>query len=193
MWMLIGKEVNMYPFYNAPTFPFGSPFIPFQARKRVPTIDRYIPELCTTGIVENTEGIASVDYGVNPWIWKRLPNQTLALWKVRHPVSQSGASLPVNVVIPTGNSSTTVASGGATTGTSKVSVVDNKGTKTQGSDVTVPTGSGGEGQESYTTEHIVYIDKCSGIFRLLGVTAQGSQANASSEDSTPVENSVKSK
>lgn len=182
----------MYPFYNTPTFPFGSPFIPFQARKRVPTIDRYIPELCTTGIVENTEGTESVDYGINPCIWKRLPNQTLALWKVRHPVSQNGASLPVNVVIPTSSSSTTVASVGVTTGTSKVSVVDNKGTKVQGGDVTVTTGNGSDEQASYTTEHIVYIDKCSDIFRLLGVTSQNSPV-PSSGGSAPTENSVKSK
>lgn len=180
-------------FYNIPLLP--PPVLPFPAfRRRIPTIDRTIPELCTTGIVENTadEATASVDYGINPWIWYHLPNQTLALWKVRHPVSQNGATLPVNVVIPTGSSSSTVASNGATTGTAKVPVVDNKGTKAQGGDVTVPTGTGDETQVSYTTEHIVYIDKCAGIFRLLGVTTQATAAAPTGGD-TPAAASVAKK
>ena len=85
-------------------------------------------------------------------------------------------SLPVNVVIPTGSSSSTVTSKGSTSGSKKVSVVDNKGTKTEGRDVTVPTGNGSEEQQSYTTEHWVYINKCADTFRLMGVTAQNSPA-----------------
>lgn len=171
----------MYPFINPFNGPFGSPFGPFfpVRRQRIPTIDQKgIPELCTTGIVENytEEDNESVDYGINPNIWKALPNQAIVLWKVKHPVSQNGASLPVNVVIPTGSSSTTVSTPNSNAGTTKVKVVDNKGTKTEGRDVTVPTGNGSEEQQSYTTEHIVYIDKCQGIFRLLGVTAQNSPA-----------------
>lgn len=171
----------MYPFINPFNGPFGSPFGPFfpsARRQRVPTIDqRGIPELYTTGIVENQEeDNETVDYGINPCLWKALPNQSMILWKVRHPVSQNGASLPVNVVIPTGSSSTTVSSPNSKAGTSKIKVVDNKGTQTEGRDVTVPTGSGDDSQQSYTTEHIVYVDKCQGIFRLLGVTAQNSPA-----------------
>lgn len=165
----------MYPFISPFNNPFGTPFGPFRPfarRPRIPTVDqRGIPEVCTTGIIENLETEESVDYGINPCVWKALPNQSLILWKVRHPVSQNGASLPVNVVIPSGNGSTTVQSNNSSAGTTKVPVVDNKSTKVQGGDVTVPTGSGTEAQTSYTTEHIVYIDKCAGIFRLLGVKA----------------------
>lgn len=173
----------MYPFINPFNNPFDAPFGPFRPfarRTNIPTLDvRGIPEVCTTGMVETQEsasGEDTVDYGINPRIWRALPNQTIILWKVRHPVSQNGASLPVNVVIPTSSSSTTVTSPNSNAGTTKVKVVDNKGTQTEGRDVTVPTGSGSEEQQSYTTEHIVYVDKCAGIFRLMGVTAQNSPA-----------------
>lgn len=172
----------MFPFYNnatSPLIPFA-PFGPFGMRRRtqVPTIDnRGIYELCTTGIVENQEeDNESVDYGVNPKVWKALPNECVVVWKVRHPVSQTGASLPVNVVVPTGGSSSTVTSSNSTAGSKKVSVVDNKGTKAEGRDVTVPTGNAGDEQSTYTTEHWVYINKCADTFRLMGVTAQNSPA-----------------
>lgn len=171
----------MFPFYNNNAGTPMIPFVPMGMRPRriqAPTIDnRGIYELCTTGIVENIEDEdGTVDYGVNPCVWKALPNECVVVWKVRHPVTQNGASLPVNVVIPTGSSSSTVTSKGSTSGSKKVSVVDNKGTKTEGRDVTVPTGSGSEEQQSYTTEHWVYINKCADTFRLMGVTAQNSPA-----------------
>lgn len=189
----------MYPFnFN----PFGfTPVIfpPFPVRRTiVPRLDtRGVPVLETTGIVENVEQAEdTVDYGINPCVWRALPCRTIALWKVRHPVSDNGASLPVTVVIPASNRGTTVTSAGSTTGTAKLAVVDNKSTQVEGRDVTVPTGSGSSSpvQTSYTTEHWVYIDKAAGIFRLLGVTAQNSPARAASGN-TPAETpaSVKSK
>lgn len=172
--------------------PFG-PFVP-SIRRSIPTVDRRgIPEVCTTGMVENVESSSeedTVDYGINPHVWISLPNQTLILWKVRHPVSQNGASYAVTVVVPTGSSNSTVVTPGATAGTTKVKVVDNKSTQVEGRDVTVPTGSGSEEQQSYTTEHLVYIDKCAGIFRMLGVTAQNSPARAASGSNTPAESSA---
>ena len=186
----------MNPFYN-PLNPFGlpaagiPPFLPFPGRRGtvVPRLDRLgVPLLVTTGIVENVESEEdTVDYGINPCVWRALPCQTIALWKVRHPVTDNGASLPVTIVIPTGNSSTTVTSKNAAAGTTKIPVVDNKSTQVEGRDVTVPTGSGSSSpvQTSYTTEHWVYIDKAAGIFRLLGVTAQNSPARAASGSNTP--------
>lgn len=185
----------MYPFYNSPFGipPFMFPFV-LNARRGVnlPRVDkRGIPEICTTGIIENLEEESSVDYGINPCQWRALPCQTVILWKVRHPVSQNGADLPVNVVVPTGNGSSTVTSSGSVAGTSKIPVVDNKSTQVKGRDVTVPAGSGSSSpvQTSYTTEHFVYIDKASGIFRLLGVTAQDSPAR-SAGGNTPSETAV---
>lgn len=194
----------MFPFYNNPFTPFApfgpaGPFAPFAPRVRrfIPTVDRKgIPELCTTGMIENVESSSeeeTVDYGINPRIWNALPNQTLVLWKVRHPVSQNGASYAVTVVVP-GSSNSTVTAPNTTAGTTKIKVVDNKSTQVEGRDVTVPTGSGSEEQQSYTTEHLVYIDKCAGIFRMLGVTAQNSPARTASGSNTPAESSaVKSK
>lgn len=177
----------MYPFYNNNQELF--PMIPFfpASRRRVPTIDnRGIYELCTTGIVEDDMSEdARVDFGINPRVWRALPNECVAIWKVRHPVTQTGASYAVNVVVPTGNTSSTVTSNNTIAGTTKVKVQDNKGTQVEGRDVNVPTGSGNDEQVSYTTEHWVYINKCAGIFRLLGVTAQNSPARATGSDTTP--------
>lgn len=189
----------MYPFNINPFFPGLGPFGPIPVRRRsIPIIDRRgIPEVCTTGVVENVESSSeedTVDYGINPRVWRELPNQTLILWKVRHPVSQNGASYPVTVVVPTGNAYSTVTSPNTNAGTIKLKVVDNKSTQVEGRDVTVPTGNGSEEQQSYTTEHLVYIDKCAGIFRMLGVTAQNSPARTVSGSNTPTESSaVKSK
>lgn len=176
----------MYPFYNnAQAFPLF-PVIPFArgGRTRVRTLDnRGIYEVCTTGIIENTQiEDGTVDYGISPSVWKALPNECVILWKVRHPVTPDGADLPATVVVPTGSSSTTVQSSGSTTGTKKVSVVDNKSTHAVGRDVTVPTGDGSNDQYGYTTEHMVYVNKCSDIFRLLGVTSQNSPARSTTAD-----------
>lgn len=185
----------MNPFYD-PFNPYGlpiagiPPFFPFLRRRGtvVPRLDRLgVPLLVTTGMVENTESEEdTVDYGINPCVWRALPCQTIALWKVRHPVTDNGASLPVMLAVPTGNSSTTVTSKNSVAGTTKIPVVDNKSTQVEGRDVTVPTGSGSSSpvQTSYATEHWVYIDKAAGIFRLLGVTAQNSPARAA-QSNTP--------
>lgn len=107
----------MYPFFFNPIIPF----VP--VRFSIPTIDkRGIYEVCTTGISETT----TVDYGVNPRVWCRLPNQSIILWKVRHPASTASAALPVNVVTPTSGSSTVNGSGSTPSG-SRIPVIDNKG------------------------------------------------------------------
>lgn len=168
-------------------FPFA--FNPYMRRALVPRLDTGgIPEVCTTGLIENSETEeATVDFGINPRVWRALPNQTVILWKVRHPVSQNGASYAATVVIPASGRTTTVTSPDTTTGTTKVKIVDNKGTQVEGRDVTVPTGSGSEEQQSYTTEHLVYINKCNSTFRLLGVTAQNSPARSTT---TPADDSA---
>lgn len=156
-----------------------NPLNPYWWASGVPTPAASIPrvdiggifELCSTGLIETLEGEASADYGVNPCAWKALPNEAVILWKVRHPISQDGATLPVNVVIPSGGNTSTVSSSNTTGATKKVPVVDNKSTQVQGGDVTVPSGSGTTAQQGYTTEHMVYVNKCNDTFRLLGVKA----------------------
>lgn len=161
----------MFPFYNNATLPM----LPFGMRKnrRVRTLDnRGIYELCTTGVVENTADEYSVDYGVNPCVWRSLPNEFVAIWKVKHPATTNGADLPANVVVPTYNLSSTVNSSNSNSSVNKIPVLDNKSTRTTGKDINVPVGSGNEAQQSYTTEHWIYVNKCTGTFRLMGVTAQ---------------------
>lgn len=191
------------PFFINPLIP-PVPF-PVRRRVRIPTLDqRGIYEVCTTGMVENIGNeFDTVDYGINPDIWKALPCECVIIWKVRHPISQNGASLPVNVVVPT-SGKTTVANGGNSSGSgvttsstgTKIPVIDNKSTQVEGHDVTVPVGntSGGDTQQlGNSTEHWVYINKNSGIFRLMGVTAQNSPARSSGGSNTPADPSVSAK
>lgn len=166
--------------YNNNFGPFGFPMVglpfppfPVRRRTRVPLLDqRGIYEVCTTGMVENTDAAApSVDYGIDPCIWRALPCECVIVWKVRHTVSTAGADLPANVVVPTGGRTTVSDTLSGSASGSKIPVIDNKSTQVAGGDITVPAGSGSDAQRSYTTEHWVYIDKASGTFRLMGVTA----------------------
>lgn len=161
--------------------PFGFPFFP-PVRRRIANLQRIdqrgIPVICTTDLVENTTaGAESATYGINACEWAALPCQTVIIWKVRQPISAAGADLPVSVAVPVGGKNSTVSSAGSAAGsgnvagTAKIPVVDNKSTQVTGGDVTNQAGGGASAQASYTTEHWVYIDKASGIFRLLGVTA----------------------
>lgn len=80
--------------------------------------------------------------------------------------------------------------------TTKIPVIDNKSTQVQGHDVTVPQGTAAPApqvQAGYTTEHWVYIDKCCGIFRLMGVTAINSPAGATAATQSASASSAKSK
>ena len=128
------------------------------ARVPVPKLDRVIPFLTTTGINEGE----TADYGISPCLWKALPEEGIILLKVRH--SATTATLPATIVVPTSPVRSTVVTEGAAMGTIKVPVVDNHNIQATAGDV-VPAGE--------TTEHIVYYNKCSGVFRLLGVTATG--------------------
>lgn len=162
---------NLSPF-GIPGMGFPFPPVPARRRIRIPMLDqRGIYEVCTTGIVENVDATTpTVDYGINPCIWKALPCECVIVWKVRHLVTTAGADLPANVVVPT-NGSTTVSSGGSASSSTKIPIVDNKSKQVAGGDITTPSGTGDETQQGYTTEHWVYIDKASGTFRLMGVSA----------------------
>lgn len=167
-------------------------FNPFRADVRVivpgvcvPRIDvGGIYVLATTGKVFTEGGEAeTVDFGINPCQWRELPNEGILLWEVRHPVNSNEASYAATVVVPNLGAST-VTSPNTTTGTTKVPIVDNKGTQAQGSDVTNPTDSGETSPLGFNTEHLVYFNKSAGIFRLLGVKAQNSPARSTGGDSS---------
>lgn len=75
----------------------------------------------TTNAVALTD--TTVDYGINPCLYNRLPCESLVLLNIHADVPAGGESLPVTVVVPNSGSST-VSEGGSTTGTTKVNVVD---------------------------------------------------------------------
>lgn len=161
---------------------------PLQADIKV-VVPQFVPRLDIGGIYTlATTGKASaeaetVDYGFNPCAWRALPNEGILLWKVRHPVTEAESGYAVNVVVPTsGSARSMVTSPNTTTGTAKVPVVDNKGTQTVGSDITNQTAAG---ETSAYTEHLVYFNKCAGIFRLLGVKSTAGTAQANSDAAAP--------
>lgn len=148
---LLGKEVTMFPLN-----PFN-PFIPIGQRNQIKRIDvGGIYEL-KTNAQQVTE--ASVDYGINPCYYNALPCECIVLLKIHQGVAAASATLPITVVIP--NSGSTIINGTAgstdtTSGTQKVPIVDHGGTVVTGASV------------SDTTEALAYINKKSGIIRLLG-------------------------
>lgn len=109
----------------------------------------------STNAVTLTE--TTVDYGINPCAYRALPCESLVLLTIHADVPAGGESLPVTVVVPNSGSST-VSESGSTTGTTKVNVVDSQGTNVTGSNV------------SGSTQRFVYINKNTGVIRLLEFT-----------------------
>lgn len=148
---LLGKEVTMFPLY-----PFN-PFIPIGQRNQIRRIDvGGIYEL-KTNVQQVTD--ASVDYGINPCYYKALPCECIVLLKIHQGVAAESAALPVTIVTPNSGSTTvngTANTNGTASGTTKVPVVDHVGKAVTGANV------------SETTEALAYINKKSGIIRLLG-------------------------
>lgn len=102
---------------------------------------------------------ASVDYGINPCYYNALPCECIVLLKIHQGVATASATLPITIVTPNSGSTTvsgTASSSGTTSGTTKVPVVDHSGTAVTGASV------------AGTTEALAYINKKSGIIRLLG-------------------------
>lgn len=133
-----------------PLYPFN-PFIPIGQRNQIRRID-------VGGIYElktNAQQVtdASVDYGINPCYYNALPCECIVLLKIHQGVAAASATLPVTIVTPNSGSTTV---NGTTSGTTKVPVFDHAGNAVTGDSV------------SGTTEALAYINKKSGIIRLLG-------------------------
>lgn len=133
-----------------PLYPFN-PFIPIGQRNQIKRID-------VGGIYElktNAQQVtdASVDYGINPCYYNALPCECIVLLKIHQGVAAASATLPVTIVTPNSGSTTV---NGTASGTTKVPVVDHAGNTVTGASV------------SETTEALAYINKKSGIIRLLG-------------------------
>lgn len=99
----------------------------------------------------------TVDYGINPCIYNRLPCESIVLLIIHADSPAGGEALPVTVVIPN-NGTSTVSENGSTTGTTKVNVVDSQGTNVTGTNV------------QGNTERLVYINKRTGTIRFLEFT-----------------------
>lgn len=121
-----------------------------------------LPRIDIGGIFKlSTNAVAltttSVDYGINPCVYRKLPNESLILLTIHSDAPAGGEALPVMLVVPNKGTST-VSEANSTTGTSKLNVVDSQGTNITGANV------------QGSTERFVYINKCTGVVRFLEFT-----------------------
>lgn len=119
-----------------------------------------MPRIDVGGIYKlSTNGVAltdtSVDYGINPCLYHLLPCESIVLLTIHADVPTGGESLPVYLGVPSGSSTVTA---GDSTGTTKVGIVDSQGTSVTGANV------------QGNTQRLAYINKSTGIIRLLEFT-----------------------
>ena len=115
------------------------------------------------GYVVVTNGIATnatnVVFGVNPNIWRCLPDEGIALLKIRQEVPTTGASLPVSIAIPINSTISTVTDSNTTSSCcytiSDVAVVNPVNEAVVGSSMV------------NGTERLLYFNKVKGIIRLM--------------------------
>lgn len=130
----------------------------------LPTVSRQpsLPRIDVGGIFKlSTNAVSltaeSVDYGINPCLYRQLPNESLVLLTIHADVPAGGAALPVMLVVPNGGTST-VSEANSTTGTSKLNITDSQDTNVTGDNV--------QGD----TQRLVYINKCTGKVRFMEFT-----------------------
>ena len=145
----------MFPNAINPYWWMGQPVINTQAS--LPRIDVGGIYVLTTNAVALSDDSTTVDYGINPSLYNRLPNVSIVLLNISDDVPTGGEALPVTVVVPSSGSST-VSTSGSTTGTTKINVVDSQGENVTGSNV------------SGSTQRLAYINKCTGTIRFLEFT-----------------------
>lgn len=135
--------------------------LPLQTQVNLPRIDvGGIYALSTNGVAISDDS-TTVDYGINPNLYNRLPNVSIVLLTISDDVPTGGDALPVTIVVPTSGASTvssSTSSTGTSTGTTKVNIVDSQGTNVTGSNI------------QGTTQRLAYINKCSGTIRFLEFT-----------------------
>lgn len=166
----------MYPFYNNivgfPPFPLLGPVPVTRRRSCLKQIKIF--ELPTNGVALSA---SSVDYGINPRIYNQLPCECYITLRIRQAVPAGGENLPVNVVVPTNSSSSTVSTPGATTGTKKAPVIDHDNSQVTGTDV------------SEFTDALALLDKSLGIIKFVNFRSASTSSNAQ-VGNTPAEASV---
>lgn len=102
--------------------------------------------LVTSGVEVDDDMVC---YGVNPVIYRQLPDECIVLLTISADVPDDGESLPVAIAVPCAGTST------VGQGTVRTAVVDSKGDAV--------TGSGIKGG----TERLVFISKSRGVIRFL--------------------------
>lgn len=105
----------------------------------------------TNGFIDNG---ANALFGIDPRVWRALPNQGIALLKVQQTIPATANGLVVAIAVPTCGTVTTVSDGTSSTVTSiPVTNVINQ----------TYTGS----EFATNTERLVYFNKCDGIIRTM--------------------------
>lgn len=100
----------------------------------------------------------SVDYGINPCLYRQLPNESIILLKIHSDVPTGGEALPITVAVPNSGTSTISTTSTSNSGTTKVGVVDSQGTPVTGANV------------QGNTERLMYLNKSTGTIRFLEFT-----------------------
>lgn len=126
----------------------------------VPVRNEGLPRIDIGGIYKlSTNAVAltesSVDYGINPCLYSKLPCESIVLLTIHADAPTGGEDLPVLVGVPSGASTI---SSGDTTGKTKISVVDSQGSNVTGSNV------------QGNTQRLAYINKSTGVIRFLEFT-----------------------
>ena len=153
--MLIGKEDDM----------FGNPFMPYWWMPPIPIVPQQalrridiggIYELNVTDATLSTAATPTLDLGLSQCQYNALPCESVVLLKVYTNLPEGSDAAPVNV-----NSGGGVRSTSGTNAIQKAALVDSQVT---GADLTA------------STERLAYINKRTGVFRLLEYTAQTTAA-----------------
>lgn len=147
----------MYPFN--PFNPFN-PFLPWGVvtpQNQLRRIDiGGIYELNVTDASVSTAATPTLDLGLSQCQYNALPRESVVLLKVYTTIPEGSEDTPVNVSVGTGATSTSGTSGTVR----KVALTDSQNTQVTGTDLTA------------NTERLAYVNKCTGVFRLLEYTAQ---------------------
>lgn len=138
-------------------------FIPQNGLRRIDIGGIY--ELSVTDATLSTAATPTLDLGVSQCAYNALPCESVVLLKVYTTLPEGSEGAPVNVNSGSGTTSTS-----GTTAVRKVALVDSQNTQVTGADLTA------------NTERLAYINKRTGVFRLLEYTAQPTTAATAESD-----------
>ena len=119
--------------------------------------------LVTNGVVVNT---TKVVFGINTNIWRCLPDEGVALLKIRQVVPTAGQSLPAAIAVPTSSTVSTVGDASSCCTVNSIPVVNPVNTAVTGLSMT------------NNTERLVYFNKPKGIIRLMDCCVGAEPATA---------------